>query len=133
MESQAKGYCGNIEDETQRNTDYRRVLYTSKHMQLVVMTLKPNEEIGEEVHTVDQFFRFETGRGVVIINSHRHEVSEGFGVIVPAGSRHNVINTSSSDLLTLYSLYAPPQHKDGTVHAGKSDETEEHFDGKTTE
>lgn len=128
-----KGYSRNIENETRENEDYRRVLYTAKHSQLVVMHLNPGEEIGEEVHKVDQFFRFETGQGKVVIDGNEHVVSDGDGVIVPAGSRHNVINTSADVPLKLYSIYSPPQHKDGTVHKTKADETEEHFDGKTTE
>ncbi len=128
-----KGYFGNIEEETMQNQDYRRVLYTAKNSQLVVMHLKPGEEIGEEVHQVDQFFRFESGQGKVIIDGNERQVLDGAGVIVPAGARHNVINTSAALPLKLYSIYSPPQHKDGTRHQTKTDETEEHFDGKTTE
>ena len=128
-----RGYFGNIERETEGNLDYRRVLYTAKFSQLVLMRLGPGEEIGEEVHQVDQFFRFESGQGKVVIDTNEHIVTGGDGVIVPAGSRHNVINTSLDLPLSLYSLYSPPQHTDGTIHKRKSDETEEHFDGVTTE
>ena len=128
-----KGYFGHIEKETEENQEYRRVLYTAAHSQLVVMRLGPGEEIGAEVHQVDQFFRFETGEGKVVIDENEYIVATGDGVIVPAGSRHNVINTSRETPLTLYSIYAPPQHRDGTIHQTKADETEEHFDGKTTE
>jgi len=128
-----KGYSGNIENITRENSDYRRVLYTAKNCQLVVMHLKPGEEIGEEVHHVDQFLRFEAGQGKAFIDGNEYAVSDGDAIIVPAGSKHNVINTSSDTPLKLYSIYSPPQHKDGTVHKTKADETEEHFDGKTTE
>lgn len=127
-----KGYFGNIEKLTEENSDFRRVLHTTKHSQLVLMSLKPGEEIGLEVHEVDQFFRFESGKGKVTIDGNEYEVSDGDAVIVPAGSKHNVVN-ASGEMLKLYSLYSPPQHKDGTVHKAKADETEEHFDGKTTE
>lgn len=127
-----KGYFGHIEKLTEENSDYRRVLYTAKNTQLVLMSLKPGEEIGWEVHEVDQFFRFESGKGKVIIDGNEYAVSGGDAIIVPAGSKHNVINDSKK-MLKLYSLYAPPQHKDATVHKTKADETEEHFDGKTTE
>jgi mannose-6-phosphate isomerase-like protein (cupin superfamily) len=127
-----KGYITHIEEATRENTDYRRVLYTAKHHQLVLMSLAPGEEIGEEVHHLDQFFRFESGEGKVIIDGAEHAVKDGDAVVVPEGARHNVINTGSSTL-KLYTIYAPPNHKDGTVHATKADENEEHFDGVTTE
>jgi len=129
-----KGYYANIEKLTLDNTDFRRVLYTGEHCQLVLMSLKPNEEIGEEVHEkVDQFFRFELGNGKVIINEFEYNVSNGDVIIVPAGSKHNVINISESTDLRLYTLYSPANHIDGTIHKTKADEVEEHFDGKTTE
>ena len=128
-----KGYFGNIEKETEENRDYRRVLYTAKHSQLVLMRLRPLEERGEEVHQVDQFFRFETGNGKVVIDGNQYTVTDGDAIIVPAGSKHNVMNTSPDASLTLYSIYSPPQHIDETVHATKADETEEHFNGETTE
>jgi len=127
-----KGYITHIEQATKENTDYRRVLYTAKHHQLVLMSLAPGEEIGEEVHHLDQFFRFESGDGKVMIDGVTHDVKDGDAVIVPEGARHNVVNTGS-DALKLYTIYAPPNHKDGTVQAAKADEYEEHFDGVTTE
>lgn len=127
-----KGYCGHIEKETEENTDYRRVLYTGEHSQLVVMSLPVGEEIGSEVHTVDQFFRFETGTGRVVINESTYEIMAGDAVVIPAGSTHNVINTGEVPL-KLYTLYAPANHKDKIIHRTKADETEEHFDGVTTE
>jgi len=131
-----KGYVANIERETIKNTDFRRVLYTGKHSQLVLMSLKPGEEIGEETHSdVDQFFRFEKGEGKVIIDGVEHSVKDGSAVIVPAGARHNVINTSKRADLKLYTIYSPPEHRDGVVHHTKKEamSSEEHFDGKTTE
>lgn len=128
-----KGYITNIEEETLENTDYRRVLYTAKHSQLVLMCLKPGEEIGEEVHTLDQFIRFEQGSAMVILNgTDEHPVEADFAVVIPAGTTHNVINTGESDL-KLYTIYSPPEHKDGIVQETKADEFEEHFDGVTTE
>jgi len=131
-----KGYIINIEKETKKNTDFRHVLYTGKHSQLVLMSLKPGEEIGEETHeTVDQFFRFETGEGKVIIDGVEHRVKDGSGVIVPAEARHNVINTSKRANLRLYTIYSPPEHQDGVVRHTKKEAmaSEEHFDGRTTE
>lgn len=128
------GYITDIEKETEKNTDYRRVLYTARNSQLVLMNLQPGEEIGEEVHKLDQFLRFETGTGKVILDGKTHEVSGGCAVVVPAGTRHNVINTGASEL-KLYTVYSPPNHRDGVVHKTKKDAeaNEEHFDGKTTE
>ncbi len=131
-----KGYVANIEKITEKNNNFRKVLYTGKHSQLVVMSLKPGEEIGEEVHeNLDQFFRFEEGEGKVIINGVEYKVEDGFAVIVPAGARHNVINTSSDEFLKVYTIYSPPQHRDGLVHTTKeeAERDEEHFDGVTTE
>ena len=127
-----KGYITNIEEATKENTDYRRVVYTAKSSQLVLMSIAVGGEIGEEVHHLDQFFRFESGQGKVIIDGVEHEVKDGDAVIVPEGALHNVINTGSADL-KLYTLYSPPNHLDGTVQATKADEFEENFDGKTTE
>lgn len=127
-----KGYILNIEEETLKNEDYRRVLYTGKNSQLVLMNIKPGDEIGEEVHQLDQFFRFEEGEGKVVIDDVEHMVSDDFAVIVPAGAKHNVINTGETDL-KLYTLYSPPEHKDGVVVHSKAEEVEEHFDGITTE
>jgi mannose-6-phosphate isomerase-like protein (cupin superfamily) len=129
-----KGFKQNIEESTIENTDYRRVLYTGEHSQLVLMSLKPGEEIGLEIHeNNDQFFRFEKGNGKVLINNIAYDVSDGDAVIVPAGARHNVVNVSSVDNLKLYTLYSPAHHKDGVVQATKVDEYEEEFDGNTTE
>ena len=127
-----KGYILNIEKETLSNSDYRRVLYTGKNSQLVLMSVKPGDEIGEEIHTHDQFIRFEEGKGHVIMDGVVHEVSADFAVIIPAGMKHNVINKGDVPL-KLYSLYAPPEHKDGIVEHTKADEVDEHFDGVTTE
>lgn len=131
-----KGYVVDIEKETERNTDFRRVLYTGKHSQLVLMSIKPGEEIGEETHDdVDQFFRFEEGEGKVIIDGVEHPVKDGNGVIVPAGARHNVINASKLVNLRLYTIYSPPEHQDGVVRHTRKEAmaSEEHFDGRTTE
>ena len=130
-----KGFIADIEDLTEENTDFRRVLYTGKTMQLVLMALQPGEEIGEEVHEDrDQFFRIEEGEGEVVIDGKRTPVEEDYVIIVPAGARHNLIN-SGDELLLLYTLYAPPEHRDGLVQKTKKDAEgqEEHFDGKTTE
>ena len=119
------GYVGNIEDLTTRNTYFRQVLFTAAHMQLVLMALKPSEEIGMEVHPDnDQFFRFEEGEGKVIIDGEEHVVGNGFAVIVPAGSQHNVINTSATQPLKLYTIYAPAHHPDGTIHKTKAEALE---------
>jgi mannose-6-phosphate isomerase-like protein (cupin superfamily) len=131
-----KGFKSNIEKDTLNNNYFRRVLYTAKYSQLVLMSLKPGEEIGEEVHdTVDQFFRFEQGEGIVSIDGVNQKVGDGDAVIVPAGARHNVINTSKTKDLKLYTIYSPPEHQDGTVHKTKADalKNPEKFDGKTTE
>jgi mannose-6-phosphate isomerase-like protein (cupin superfamily) len=130
-----KGFVADIEDLTEKNTDFRRVLYTGHHLQLVLMALKPGEEIGEEVHDDrDQFFRIEDGEGTVVIDGVRHAVKDDDAIIVPAGARHNVINTGA-DPLKLYTLYGPPEHRDGVVHRTKAEAEagEEHFDGKTSE
>ncbi len=131
-----KGFIINLEKETMNNTDFRRVLYTGRFSQLVFMSLKAGEEIGEETHdNVDQFFRFEGGEGKVIIDNIEHKVTDGIGVIVPAGAKHNVINTSQTQELKLYTIYSPPEHQDRVVRHTKQDAmaSEEHFDGKTTE
>ena len=129
-----KGYIVDIEKETVDNTDFRRVLYTGKHLQLVLMALKGGEEIGEEVHEGhDQFFRIEEGAGKVLIDGVETQVKDDDIVIVPAGARHNV--TAGPEGLKLYTLYGPPEHRDGVVHPTKpaAESDEEHFDGKTTE
>ncbi len=131
-----KGYVTVLEKETRKNADFRRVLYTGKYSQLVLMSLKPGEEIGEETHeSVDQFFRFEAGQGKVVIDGMEHRVKDGNGVIVPAGAKHNVINTSKRANLRLYTIYSPAEHQDGVIRHSKKDAmaSEEHFDGRTTE
>lgn len=118
------------------NSNFRKVLYTSKHLQLVLMSLEPGEEIGEEVHPEnDQFFRFEAGNGKCIIDGNEYEVKDGDAVIVPSGAKHNIINTSLKETLKIYTLYAPPHHKDGIVRKTKKDAEERatEFDGETTE
>lgn len=130
-----KGYVDDIEEATRRNTDFRRVLYTGSNLQLVLMTLQPGEQIGEETHDDrDQFFRIEEGKGEVLIDGQRHAVQDDSAVIVPSGARHNVINSGPAPL-KLYTLYGPPEHRDAVVHRTRSDAVGdgEHFDGSTTE
>jgi len=127
-----KGYVLNIEKETIENENYRKVLYTTKNSQLVLMTIQPSDEIGEEVHTLDQFIRIESGEAKVIINGTEYDIEADWAVVIPAGSSHNVINVGDTPL-KLYSIYTPPEHKDGTIHPTKADEVEEHFDGTTSE
>lgn len=129
-----KGYVANLEQDTLANENFRKVLYTGKHSQLVLMSLAVGVDIGEEVHELDQFFRFESGVGKVVIDGVEHEVTDGSGVIVPAGAKHNVINTGPEPL-KLYTIYSPAEHQDGVVRATKAETlaSEEHFDGKTTE
>mgnify|MGYP003390135048 FL=1 len=130
-----KGYVTDIEEATLKNSLYRQVLFTAKNSQLVLMSLKPGEEIGEEVHELDQFLRFEAGDGTVILDGQDHAVRDGFVVVIPSGTRHNVINTSESADLKLYSLYSPPEHKVGTVHRTKQEadaDADHHFDGRTS-
>jgi len=131
-----KGFSTNIEKATLDNSNFRKVLYTSAHSQLVLMSLKPLEEIGMEVHPDnDQFFRFESGEGKVIIDGNEHVVGDGVAVIVPSGSQHNVINTSATADLKMYTIYSPAHHKDGIVRATKkeAEENEAEFDGVMTE
>src|SRR6476661_4087545 len=129
-----KGFVQDIEGLAVKNNEFRRVLYTAKHCQLVVMALKPREEIGTEIHTLDQFFRVEEGTGEAVLDGVRTAIGPGFGVVVPAGANHNIINTGGVPL-KLYTLYAPPNHRDGVLHHTRHDaETDtEHFDGQTTE
>ncbi|WP_394177593.1 cupin domain-containing protein [Yoonia maritima] len=130
-----KGFSANIETLTEENDDFRRVLYTGHHLQLVLMALQPGDDIGEEIHDDrDQFFRFETGSGEVHIDGAKIPVKADDGVIVPAGANHNVINTGTEPL-RLYTIYGPPEHLDGTVNKTKSeaDASHAHFDGRTTE
>lgn len=131
-----KGFHTNIERDTIENSNFRKVIYTAPHMQLVLMDLKPLEEIGEEIHTEnDQFFRFESGNGKCIIDGNEYKVSDGDVIIVPTGAKHNIINTSDQENLKLYTIYSPPHHRDGIIRLTKA-ETEndtEEFAGKTTE
>ena len=129
-----KGYVQNIENIAVKNEEFRRVLYTAKNCQLVVMALKPKEEIGAEVHKLDQFFRVEEGTGEAVLNGVSTEISAGFAVLVPAGINHNIINTGSVPL-KLYTIYSPPNHRDGVVHHTRADAESDNelFDGKTTE
>lgn len=129
-----KGYIQNIEDITVENSDFRQVLYTAKNCQLVVMALKPKEEIGMEVHKLDQFFRVEAGTGEAILDGVHTAIKAGFAIIVPAGANHNIINTGTVPL-KLYTLYAPPNHRDGIIQHTRTeaDKDDEQFDGKTTE
>ncbi len=128
------GYVENIETLSRENENFRRVLYTGKHSQLVLMSLLPNEDIGEEVHDVDQFLRVEKGAGRAIVNGVSHDLEDGSVVVVPAGTTHNIVNTRS-DSMKLYTLYMPPHHRDGVIHKTKADAEAdtEHFDGKTSE
>jgi mannose-6-phosphate isomerase-like protein (cupin superfamily) len=131
-----KGYITSIEKETIKNTDFRRVLYTGNNSQLVLMSLKPLEEIGMEVHKgIDQFFRFEKGEGKVVIDGVEHNVKDGDAVIVPAGAHHNVVNTSKKLELKLYTIYSPPEHQDKVVRHTKAaaEASPEEYDGRTTE
>jgi len=131
-----KGYNANIEKDTIENTNFRKVLYTGKHSQLVLMSLKPNEDIGMEVHMEnDQFFRFEKGEGKCIIDGNVYALADGSVIVVPAGAQHNIINTSATEDLKLYTIYSPAHHKDGIVRATKeeAEKNEEEFDGVTTE
>lgn len=131
-----KGYVINIEEGGKENNNFRKVLYTAKHSQLVLMNLKPGEEIGMEVHADnDQFFRVDAGKGKVVIDGNEYEIQDGFAIVIPAGANHNVINVSVNDPLKLYTIYSPPHHRDGVVHATKeqAEAEEEHFDGRTTE
>jgi len=127
-----KGYVKNIEEETLNNTDYRRILYTAKNSQLVVMNIQPGDEIGMEVHELDQFIRIEQGSGKAILDDIEHELADDFAVVIPAGMNHNIVNTGTEEM-KLYTIYSPPEHKMDVVQKTKADEYEEHWDGKTTE
>ncbi len=131
-----QGYTANIEKLALENTDFRRVLYTAANCQLVVMSLLPGEEIGAEVHQLDQFIRCEAGEGKAVLDGVEHPVADGTAVVVPAGAMHNIVNTSPDRSMKLYTLYTPPNHKDGTVHPTKADaeaDEGEHFDGVASE
>jgi mannose-6-phosphate isomerase-like protein (cupin superfamily) len=135
MEDDMKGFVADIEELTEENSNFRHVLYTAKNLQLVLMALQPGEDIGEETHeTRDQFFRVEKGKGEAWIDGTCSKIKSDDAIVVPAGARHNIVNTGDKPL-RLYTLYGPPEHRDGTVHATKADADtgEEHFDGKTTE
>lgn len=129
-----KGFVQNIEERAVQNDNFRRVLYTAKNSQLVLMALKPKEEIGVEVHKLDQFFRVEEGTGEAELDGVRTPIRSGFAVLVPAGTKHNIINTGTVPM-KLYTVYSPPNHRDGVVHQtrAEAEADKEHFDGKTTE
>ena len=129
-----KGFVQNIEDLAVSNDDFRQVLYTAKHSQLVLMSLRAGEEIGAEVHKLDQFFRVEQGTGEVVLDGHRTPIRAGFAIVVPAGANHNIFNTGGVPL-KLYTVYSPPNHRDGVVHQTRveAEADSEYFDGKTTE
>ncbi len=129
-----KGFVQDIESLSVKNDNFRQVLYTAKHSQLVLMSLKPQEDIGAETHKLDQFFRVEEGSGEAVLDGVRTPIEAGFAVLVPAGVKHNIINTGSV-ALKLYTLYAPPNHRDGVIHETRADAEgdTEHFNGKTTE
>ena len=131
-----KGFVTNIEQASLENEYFRKVLYTDERVQLVVMSLKPNEDIGEELHKHDQLISVEAGEGSAILDGVTHELKDGFAIVVPKGTLHNIVNTSSTEPMKLYTIYAPPNHKDGTVHETKADaeaDEAEHFDGTTSE
>ena len=129
-----RGFVKDIEGLAVKNIEFRQVLYTAKHCQLVVMALKPKEEIGAEVHKLDQFFRVEEGSGEAVLDGVRTAIRTGFAVVIPAGTNHNIINTGNTPM-KLYTLYAPPNHRDGVIHhtRAEAEADHEHFDGKTTE
>lgn len=129
------GYVVNIGNASLENNNFRKVLYTAKNSQLVVMSLLPNEDIGEEVHTLDQFIRIEEGMGKAVLDGVEHDIEAEWAVVIPAGTRHNIINTSPDTKMKLYTIYSPPEHQDGVVRATKQDAESqpEEYDGKTTE
>lgn len=130
-----RGYVINIEKATEENNNFRKVLYTAKNSQLVLMSLRPDEEIGEEVHKLDQFIRIEKGKGKVVLDGVETNIESGSAIVIPAGTRHNVINTSDEEM-KIYTVYSPPEHKDGVIHQTRADafaDKEDHFDGTTTE
>ncbi len=128
------GYVRNLSAVAEANPDFRQVLYTAKHTQLVVMSIPPQGEIGSEVHTLDQFFRVESGTGTTTLDGVETPISDGFAILIPAGTTHNIVNTGTTDL-KLYTLYSPPNHRDGVRHQTRADAESdtEHFDGVTTE
>ena len=136
ISSDVKGFHNDIQEDTLENDNFRKVLYTAKNMQLVLMTLQPGENIGMESHESDQFFRFEGGTGQCIINGNEYDVKDGDSILIPGGAEHDVINTSDDELLQMYTLYSPPNHVDGTIHETKEEAEEngeDKFDGATTE
>jgi mannose-6-phosphate isomerase-like protein (cupin superfamily) len=130
-----KGFYTDLEKQTLENTNFRKVLYTAAYSQLVLMSLKPNEEIGMESHGNDQFFRIEKGEGTAVIDGNEYPLSDGQSVIVPAGAKHNIINSSPDNDLKLYTIYSVPHHMDGVIYASKAaaDASSEVFEGSTTE
>ena len=130
-----KGYTTNIEKASLENENFRKVLYTAKNSQLVIMSLRPMEEIGEEIHHLDQFIRCEAGQGKSVLNGVEHSMNDGDVVVVPAGTKHNIVNVSPDKPMKLYTVYSPPNHRDGVIHKTKAeaDSDDESFDGKTSE
>lgn len=130
-----KGYITNIEKDSLENNNFRKVLYTARHSQLVLMSLKPNEEIGEEIHDLDQFIRIEKGTGKAILNGEETKIEDGSAIVIPAGTTHNIVNISAEEDLKLYTIYSPPNHRDGVIHNTRDEavQDDEHFDGKITE
>lgn len=130
-----KGFVGNIEKLSEENENFRKVIYTARYSQLVVMNIPPSGDIGEEVHGLDQFLRIEEGSGKTVLNGVEYPLEDGSAIVVPAGTRHNIINTSLDKPMKLYTVYSPPNHRDGVVHTTKeqAEKDEEHFDGKATE
>ena len=128
-----KGFVINIEKASKENNNFRKVLYTAKNSQLVVMSLKPGQDIGEEVHGLDQFIRVEAGEGTAVLNGVEHKIEDGSAVVIPAGTKHNIINGDNGEM-KLYTIYSPPNHQDGTIHETKeiAESANEHFDGKTS-
>ncbi len=131
-----KGYVADIGKTTLENENFRKVLYTGKFSQLVVMHLNPGEEIGMEVHSLDQFIRVEKGTGKAILDGIEQDIADEYAIVIPAGTNHNIVNTSATEPMKLYTIYSPPEHRDGVVHATKADavaDKTDEFDGKTTE
>ncbi len=130
-----KGYVIDIEKASKENKNFRKVLYTAKNSQLVLMSLKPGEDIGEEVHHLDQFIRIEAGTGKAILDGVEHAIEDDFAIVIPAGTTHNIINTSKNSEMKLYSVYSPPEHREGVLHKTKAEALadNEEFDGRTTE
>ncbi|MDD4358205.1 MAG: cupin domain-containing protein [Candidatus Pacebacteria bacterium] len=131
------GYVTNIEKDTKENENFRKVVYTAENSQLVLMSLNPGEEIGEETHEdLDQFIRVEAGSGKVILNDQEHDIMDGFAIVVPAGTKHNIVNSSDTDKMKLYTIYSPPEHRDGTTHTTKEDamnDDNDVYEGETKE